>query len=188
MITAYFPDTSIRSRDIFKLFYPQRTVDFPKAFRELGLAALGATLRGTQNAEERIAANDSVYLGWVHPHTPSKGFLVYWNEELGALKGFSLDLATPEHRGDIMCDLCMVTQRPEFLRYATFRAPQPTRNSVSHYVCANLGCTDLAVGRSVPQISTGYIDYPPSDSLQGNRLANIFMRLHEIETTLQGEN
>lgn len=178
-----FEEPTINTSRIVKLFYPQRRFDYEDAFRTLDMTNLGATMRGTKEGNENVSVENLAYLAW-NGGLPGTGFLVFLDLNVGDLVGFNLGISESLAPGDKRCDLCLVQQVARRVVPITFSHRSNTTSTITHYMCRNLNCSAMAVGKIVPEITTGYTEYPPKPEQIIQREENISKVLHDISARL----
>lgn len=124
-----------------------------------------------------VVWDEREYLGWRHPASPQRGYLVYWrgDEPVGiALRAAGTRLRS----GSAICSLCNTPQPSgQVTMFTALRAGDAGRagNSVGTYICADLACSLLI--RIAPP---SYEWQPAPAEIIAGRIAGLTSRLHSF--------
>jgi len=92
-----------------------------------------------------VVWSDREYLGWRDPGAPTRGYLVYWQDD--APVGIALRASEVRLRaGSAICSLCNTPQPAgQVTMFSAQRAGDAGRagNSVGTYICSDLACSLL---------------------------------------------
>ena len=115
------------------------------------------------------------YLGWRDPHSPHRGYIVYWRGDR-AIGMFVRSASAGMSRGiSAICSLCRTHQPAN--QVSLFSVPKAGQagldgNTVGTYICADLACSTII--RIVPPPS----DLQPNpDDVVASRAAGLLARL-----------
>lgn len=115
------------------------------------------------------------YLGWRDPHSPQRGYLVFWSHERPV--GIVLRAATsrPSRGISAMCSLCRTPQPgDQVILFTAPKAGQAGRDgsTVGTYICADLRCSTII--RIAPP---KYDMQPHPDDVIASKVAGLTERL-----------